>query len=317
MSKLPSFCAKLCRFGTILTLAVAVWPLAAACTSEDPEPDGSGGATGGTGGASGGTGGTGGATGGVGALGGEGGQATCEVPAMFDAQPFEIELSADGDAGEGLGGQGGASGSGCTARTGNNPGTCEGFAEVTVGEGGPVLVLGDGSTFSWRLDDIDAGVLAEQSIVWLEYAQDWWLICPYCGTVPWSTLSIRDASDGATTFVHFDFNYESHVRNVDGDIEARMTEILGANVESVPGCTLPSQADCHVGVTTTHYDLIVDGSPEASVDTGEVTQLTTPEGTFDVYSYLYRQSGTHDGRCQDGRGLATGGSVLIIRQPTD
>lgn len=256
-----------------------------------------------------------GGTGGTDAPGGMGGDPlACPSLATRAAQPFELLLGSP-DQTLGVGGAGGAADLGdsaCILSTGPASGssvplTCAGLARVTNTPNGPVLAFADGSELVWQLEGFDAGGLSEESVVHVQYIQEQYIICPFCGTEPRWSLYVTDAADPQRIFL----SWSSTQR---GTVTREAEETLGVAVDRRAVCSVGSTADCHMGVTTTYYDTLIGGSSSHLVAYGAAAEVTTENGSFVFYADQFAQNGTHERLCADGRGLAYGGTVLVIRR---
>jgi hypothetical protein len=224
-------------------------------------------------------------------------------------KPFDFQGTAAGGAGfGGAGGQPDLKGSSCEKPELATDGViCEGLAAVVDAPDGLSLVLDDGSTFTWQLNDISPNALLAVPLVHLRYRVDSSTICPFCGSVSRETLEITDAADPARILVHWS----------DGDQVVPTNDlalILGVSLNETPSCSLPSSAGCYLDVETWHMDWRLEGSSPAEVPYGKTTRIVTNLGQFSVYASSYHQTGTFDRGCADGSGLKSGGEALIIRQ---
>ena len=91
-------------------------------------------------------------------------------------------------------------------------------------------------------------------------------------------------------------------------------DLLGVSFEQETSCSLPSSAGCYVGVERGYFDTILGEPLELRVGYGVATQVATAEGEFTFYAAEFRETGTREELCSDGRGLSWGGTVLVIRR---
>jgi hypothetical protein len=220
--------------------------------------------------------------------------------------PFVLERGEAG--GDGAAGGGNLGDSGCSSDPSDPSAVlCQGLAQVEQTAHGPVLTLADGSTLTWQLETFDAGSLLETSSVVVEYSLKNIIICPFCGSAPAWSLSVVRAEDITQDLLYW--TYSSR-----GSGMAGAAELLGVSLTQEPACSNPSAADCYLRVERDYYDTIVGEPLDQRLKYGVSVDLDVPAGVFTFYAAEFGETGTFDELCADGRGLAYGGTVLIVRK---
>lgn len=259
-----------------------------------PVPDGAAtGTGGGTAGA--------GAGGGVGGIGGQ--TASCQPagPRVTSDEPrrtipWILTAAAGGAAGGASGSGAGGAGSGCAVDSSESA-VCNGPAQVAAEGAALRLIFADGSTLRWDTSQVPTAVappaLQDGATAWVDYANKYGLVCPFCGSWRDAHMVIRPAAGADPIWVAREGNRQ-------GDIDDALSmQLFGVPFSTQAACTFSYPADCF-RVTRTTFDHVLATSPPQTLRHGELARVTTPKGTYDVVWAASTETSTIDQNCADG-----------------
>lgn len=157
--------------------------------------------------------------------------------------------------------------SGCTTDdVFQGDGTCEGVAALEPSEGGFTLSFGDGSSLAFSSDAIDINRLLELDFAEVDFVKDQYIICPFCGSVPQTTLHLSEPGENGLALFYF--------TNVRADSSNVADAMLGLPVEEEELCSGASSADCYLSAESHYLEMVVpSSSPTPRPIQSSMTQL--------------------------------------------
>jgi hypothetical protein len=184
--------------------------------------------------------------------------------------------------------------------------TCTGPAIVREG---PTFEVTDGYDLKWTSAKLAPPQLEPGDLVWLSYDDERLSVCPFCGSFNRARLEIR--RNGPTG--------ELLWLGRDGHLNERLTD---PDLEALFGVAVRHDAVCHAEssgsfacfeTVRTSLQLVLLTDPEQAIPFATPSEVTTPNGRFEIFWADSNDTVTYDQSCADGPGDAIDYAVAIRR----
>jgi hypothetical protein len=155
------------------------------------------------------------------------------------------------------------------------------------------FIFDDGSTLTWTgaADGLPLPETPAGAIPWVEYEEQYYSFCPFCGGYTRKAISILATEGGQVLYVG----------STNGQPPVDPTMLFDAASEFEKKCdTAPYNFDCYT-VVDHRFDVVIGTDPVQRIPYGELTSIDVPGGSFDVFWSNADASGTHNPNCYDGR----------------
>ena len=203
----------------------------------------------------------------------------------------------------------------CTSSNGGprNPGGavhCLGLATVQGSGTNVALAFPGGSALRWNATVVPTPVsppaVNDGATVWVDYAQEMPVVCPFCGTRQHAAVQIREREGGKVLWI----GGEGHLGADLSDELAR--ELFGVTARAQPICTSSFDVGCfHVERTT--FDHVLPTTPEQTLHHAKLEHVTTPNGAYDVVWAASDGTSTYQQPCADGPAVASDSGFAVSR----
>jgi hypothetical protein len=178
---------------------------------------------------------------------------------------------------------------------------CSGNAIVQLLTTGPAFRFDASSRVRWDTSDVPNAVappsVVDGQSVWVDYANQSHVVCPFCGEYQRATMTIRDHQGGQLLWV----GQEGHLlQDIDATLE---TELFGVPVLATAACTIDGMAGCYA-VQRQEFDHEVETVPAQRVPRATKTQISTPNGNYQLFWTLSVDTTATVPLCADGPDVA-------------
>ena len=222
--------------------------------------------------------------------------------------PFTLSI---GDA-AGEGGAGGVGGASDGSGAGRAQGCTQGVSGTTTCSGNVIrmrtgFIFDDGSILTWTgaADGLALPETPAGAIPWVEYEEQSFSFCPFCGGYTRKAISILEREGELALYVG----------STNGQPLVDPSLLFDAAIEFSPKCdTAPYNFDCYT-VVDHLFDVVVGTDPVQLVPYGELTRIDAPAGSFDVFWSIAGADGTYISGCFDGRSPSDTNAVAALRGP--